>query len=344
MLAVFVEGGCANRAQFTTRKLRLHDIGSIRCALGRAGADQRVQLIDEQDDFAFAGNNLLEESLQAIFEFATILGSGDHGPQIHRDQSLVFEGLRDVATDDSARHALRNRRFSNARLADEDRIVLRAPGQHLHHAPDFFVAPNDRVDLSLSRQGSKVTAIFLQCLKFVFGVWVSHALITAQVGQCAQDGVAFQSLRLEELFQRRASFIQEAQQQMLRANVVVFELLGLSLSGIQHLLQVVAEKEVARTDTLDFVAALKVTDQLGFQLRSRNPDLFEKVGNQAILLLDHRQQEMLAINFLMRITVSDPLRFLQRFLGLNGQLLQLHILNTLGAMWSGVKVRVIFDF
>ena len=46
-------------------------------------------------------------------------------------------------------------------------IVLRAARQHLHHAADFLVAADDRINLALPRQRGEVAAIFFQRLKFV---------------------------------------------------------------------------------------------------------------------------------------------------------------------------------
>ena len=43
-------------------------------------------------------------------------------------------------------------------------------------------------------------------------------------------------------------------------------------------------------------------------------DFFQQIGNEAVRLADHRQQQMFAVHFLVRIALSDALRFLQRFL------------------------------
>src|SRR5512141_913645 len=44
---------------------------------GRAGADERVHLVDEHDDLAVRGRDLLEDGLQALLELAAILRTGD---------------------------------------------------------------------------------------------------------------------------------------------------------------------------------------------------------------------------------------------------------------------------
>ena len=52
VLAVLVERGGAHAAQLATREHRLEQVGGVHRALGGAGADDRVQLVEEQDDGA----------------------------------------------------------------------------------------------------------------------------------------------------------------------------------------------------------------------------------------------------------------------------------------------------
>src|SRR6266478_7242861 len=78
VLAIFIESGSADGAQFPPRELRLHDIGSIRCSFGGAGPDQRVQLVNKENDLAFAGDDFFEKRFQTIFKFAAVFGACDH--------------------------------------------------------------------------------------------------------------------------------------------------------------------------------------------------------------------------------------------------------------------------
>ena len=52
VLAVLVEGRRADRAQLTAGEHRLQQVRRVDGALGRARADDRVQLVDEEDDLA----------------------------------------------------------------------------------------------------------------------------------------------------------------------------------------------------------------------------------------------------------------------------------------------------
>ena len=65
VLAVLVERGGADRAELAAREHRLQHVAGVHRALGRAGTDDRVQLVDERDDLALAVGDLLQDGLQA---------------------------------------------------------------------------------------------------------------------------------------------------------------------------------------------------------------------------------------------------------------------------------------
>ena len=75
---------------------------------------------------------------------------------------MSFRTLRHVALDDAQRQAFGNRRLANAGLADQHRIVLGAPRQHLDGAADFLVAADHRIKLAVLGRFGEVAGIFLQ--------------------------------------------------------------------------------------------------------------------------------------------------------------------------------------
>ena len=169
MLAIFVERGRADAVQLAARQRGLQQIGRVHRAIRLAGADQRVHLVDEQDDLALGGGDLIEHGLQPLLELAAIFRAGDERAHVERQQLLVFEPLRHVAIDDAQRETLDDRRLADAGLADQHRIVLRAARQHLDGAADFLVAADDRVELALARRFGEVAGVFLQRVILVFG-------------------------------------------------------------------------------------------------------------------------------------------------------------------------------
>ena len=148
VLPVLVERRRADAAQLAARERGLEHVGRVHRALGAAGADQRVQLVDEQDDAARGGLDLLEHGLEPILELAAVLGAGDERAEVERQDPLVLERLGHVAGGDALRDALDDGGLADARLADEHRVVLGAAREHLHRAADLLVAADHRIELA----------------------------------------------------------------------------------------------------------------------------------------------------------------------------------------------------
>ena len=87
------------------------------------GADERVQLVDEQDRVVGVAQ-LLDDLLEALLELAAVLRAGDERPDVERQDALVEQGLGHVAGDDPVGQALDDGRLADAGLADEGRVVL----------------------------------------------------------------------------------------------------------------------------------------------------------------------------------------------------------------------------
>ncbi len=140
-----------------------------------AGADDGVQLVDEQNHVAAGGFDFAEHGLEPVFEFAAIFGAGDQRAHVERDDAFVLQALRHVALHDAQGQPFGDGRLADARLADQHRIVLRAPREDLDHAADFLVAADHRIELALAGPFDQVDAVLLQGLEFVLGVLVGHA-------------------------------------------------------------------------------------------------------------------------------------------------------------------------
>src|SRR5207244_713634 len=161
VLAVLVQRGRADAVQLAAGEHGLQQVGGVHRALGRARADHRVQLVDEEDDVAARALDLLQDGLQALLELAAELGAGDQRAHVERDDPLLLESLGHVALDDALREALDDRRLADTGLADQHRVVLGAAGEDLDDAPDLVVAPDDRVELPLRGERGEVAAVLL---------------------------------------------------------------------------------------------------------------------------------------------------------------------------------------
>ena len=84
VLAVFIERRRADALQVAARQFGFDHRGKVERAFGRAGADQRVQLVDEEHDFARGARDLVEDALHATFELTAILRAGDERSERQR--------------------------------------------------------------------------------------------------------------------------------------------------------------------------------------------------------------------------------------------------------------------
>jgi hypothetical protein len=90
VLAVLVERRRADGVQLAAREHRLEQVGGVHGALGRTRSDDRVELVDEQDDLTFAVPDLLEDGLDSFLELAAEPRAGDERAQVQRHDALVL--------------------------------------------------------------------------------------------------------------------------------------------------------------------------------------------------------------------------------------------------------------
>ncbi len=81
VLPVFVERGRADRLDLASCERRLEDRSRIDRALGGTGADEVVELVDEENDVA-ALHDLLHDLLQALLELPAVLRAGDERGEV----------------------------------------------------------------------------------------------------------------------------------------------------------------------------------------------------------------------------------------------------------------------
>ena len=147
VLAVLVERRRADALELAAGQRRLEDVGRVDGALGRARADERVQLVDEQDGVVRVAQ-LLDDLLEPLLELAAVLRAGHERPDVEGQHALVEQDVRHVAGDDPVGQALGDGGLADARLADERRVVLRLAAEDLDDPLDLLLAPDDRVELA----------------------------------------------------------------------------------------------------------------------------------------------------------------------------------------------------
>ena len=121
------------------------------------------------------------------------------------------------------------------RLADEHRIVLGPAREHLEGPPDLVVAPDHRVEPVLTRRLGEVAAVALERLVLAFGMLVGDPLAPPDRGERLEDPRRRDPVRREQLGRRRPIALQgQRHQQMLGADIVVLQPLGLAFRPLRH--------------------------------------------------------------------------------------------------------------
>ena len=117
-----------------------------------AGADQRVRLVDEQDDRLGRRLHLVDHLPQAVLELALHAGAGLQQADVERAAATRPCSGGGTSPRASARgEALDHGRLADAGLAGQDRVVLAAAHQDVDDLADLLVAAADRIDLALAR-------------------------------------------------------------------------------------------------------------------------------------------------------------------------------------------------
>jgi hypothetical protein len=224
VLAVLVQRGRADHPQLAAGQHRLDHVARVHRALARGtGADDRVQLVDERDHFTGRVGDLLEHGLQPLLELAAELRARDHRPEVQCHDALAAQRLRHVTGDHALGEALDDRGLADAGLADQHRVVLGAPGQHLHDPADLRVAADHRVQLALAGAGRQVDAVLLQRLVGALRVRAGHPRRPAHLGERLAQRVRRGAVAAQQVG-HLAAVLGETHQQVLGGDVLVAHL------------------------------------------------------------------------------------------------------------------------
>jgi hypothetical protein len=324
VLAILVERRRADAVQLAAGESGLEQVRCVHGPVRLAGADEGVHLVDEQHDAAVGRGDLGEHGLQPLLELAAIFRAGDQRAHVEGEDRLVLQALRHVAVDDAQGEALHDGGLADAGLADEDRVVLGAPRQHLDGAADLLVAADDRVELALPRRLGEVAGIFLQR---VIGVLGRRRIRGAALAQ-ALDG-RVQRLRCDRGGGQRLAGLglllqRQGEQQPLRRDEAVARLFGRLLGGVEDAGEPLAEIDLAGPRALHLRNLLqRLLGLLKRQLRLA-AGLPDKARGEALRVVQQHLQEVLRLELLMALAERQRLRRLNEAARALGVLLDVH--------------------
>ncbi len=205
-------GRRADAAQSARGQRRLEDVGGVeRAAGGGAGADDGVDLVDEEHG-ALVRLELRDHRLEALLEIAPVARAGEERSHVERVDDRALEDLGHLAADDPERQPLGDGRLADARIAHEERVVLRPPAEDLDGALDLVVAADEDVDLAVARLDVEVGAVGVE--RLVAGLALLLALLlvgTARGARLAQPGLLGDAVRdvVHGIEPRHALLLQE---------------------------------------------------------------------------------------------------------------------------------------
>ena len=332
VLAVLVERRRADRVQLAAREHRLQHLRRVHRAFGRAGADDGVQLVDEEDDLALGFGDLLEDGLQPLLELAAILRAGDERAHVEREDLLVLQPFGDVAAHDALREAFDDGGLADARLADEHRVVLRAPREHLNDAADLFVAADDGIELALARELGQIASVARQRLVGGFGILRRHALVAAHLRQRRVDRVLRRAAALQQLRGGGAADLgRQRDEQMLGADELVLQPLRFGLRRVEDQLH---PRRQADVGAVGLRHRLQQRPRLGGHARRVDRHLAEDRRDDAAGLLDQGDEQMLGCDLRVVLLGREVLRAEDGFLGLLRECVQIHRRLRRAVSWS----------
>ena len=272
-----------------------------------------AELVDEED-VVLALHHLRDDLLHALLELAAVLGAGDERGDVQGPDLLAAQDVRHVAGRDELREALDDGRLADARVAQDERVVLLAAGKHLHHALDLAVAADDGVELAVRRQLREVAAELLQHGAVVGGRAAlrrarAHELrAEADLGR-GGGGLALLALALHQLVHGVAHGVarhaharerghgaavalrDDAQEQVLGGDVGLAAGHGLAVRVLQHALGARRERDVAAGNGLGLLGRDLLDG--GHGLVVRDVELRERLRGDAVALADEREQQVL---------------------------------------------------
>ena len=218
ILLVLLVGGGADAAQLARGQRRLQDVGGVqRTARDGAGADDGVDLVDEEDGVLLAlqgGQHLL----QPLLEIAAVARAGQQRAHVQGVDADVPQRRRHLALHHALGQPLGDGRLAHAGVADVDGIVLEAAAEHLQRALQDLLAADERLAFAGARLVGELMGVELQefpvlagsrLLLLSAGGFGRRGALLVVVGDDAEQGEAADPLAQQQVGAERLLFLEQ---------------------------------------------------------------------------------------------------------------------------------------
>ncbi|SBV31309.1 200 kDa antigen p200, putative (fragment) [uncultured Sphingopyxis sp.] len=307
MVAELLVGRRADAADDAARQRGFQEVRRVhRAAAGRAGADHRVDFVDEQDRVRQAfefGHDLF----QPLLEVAAIARAREQSAHVERIDDRGQQHLGHVALDDLARETFGDRGLADAGIADIERIVLAAAAEDLDRAVDLCIAADQRIDLAAARlfvevDGELVERGFLLGLAFALvlrlflflglGLRRGLAALADAVAEIGDRVEARQVLLLQEIDGVAFAFGEERDEDVRARHLILARRLDVQDRALDDALEARGGRRVAVPLDLQAVEfGVEIVDDGRLQVVGRDAARAHHFGG--VLVVDQRGEQML---------------------------------------------------
>src|SRR5262249_50712543 len=291
VLAVLRGGRGPDALDLAPRERGLQDVRGVEAALGRARADQGVELVDEDDDVVALGE-LPHDRLEPLLELAAVLRAGDDQRDVEREDALLGQVDGHVALDDLVREALDERGLPHPRLADEDGVVPGPAAEDLDDARELVVTADERIE-DAARRGLGQVAGELGEERGLLRL-ADVRLLVQELDDVLADGGETHALLGQDPGGDALLLPHQAEQDVLGADVVVEHPLGLLGGETEHALRLGGERDVHGGRHLVAVEG-PALDLLADRLHGEVA-LAEDARGEALALPDEPQEKVLRLD------------------------------------------------
>ncbi|MNZ22709.1 hypothetical protein D3C78_398080 [compost metagenome] len=146
VLLVFGPGGGGDGTQFAAGQGGFEQVGGIGTAGLVTCADERVGLVDEQQDRRGRLLHSIYDILQALLELAFYAGTGLQQAEIQCAHADLLEAVRYIAASNPQCQPFDKSGFTDPWLTNQDRVVLAPATEDVDDLADFIVPAEDGVD------------------------------------------------------------------------------------------------------------------------------------------------------------------------------------------------------
>ena len=233
--------------------------------------------------------------------------------------ALVLEAFGHVGLDDPQGQPFGDGRLAHARLADQHGVVLRPPGKDLHHAADFLVAADHRIELALPGPLDQIDAVTLQGLELVFRRLVGHAALPRTACITFSSSLSVMALSFSTFLAFESTFVSASSRCSVETNSS-FIASASRWAASSTLVQLAAELRRRPAGNLGEMAQLGLDDLV--QLSAIGADALEDRPDDAVVFGQERRQQVQRIDLGMAPIGGQLLGACHGLLGLEGQFVE----------------------